>query len=281
MKFGINSLLFTSPFTTQHTRLFKQFKQWGFDAVEIAFEDPSLIDVSKVKAALDRTGLACCAICGIFGPDRDLRGNSQQQKNCLRYLEVIVDAARILGAPVIIGPLYSAVGRAEAYTAQERKTQWKTVANNLKKACEYAASKGIAFAMEPLNRFETDFINTSDQALQMIRDVDSPALKVHLDTFHMNIEEKNSAAAILRAGRHLAHFHACGCDRGIPGDDHIAWPEIARALKKVKYDGAVVIESFSQEIEVIAKAAAIWRKLAPSQKDLAVKGLKFLRKTLR
>lgn len=280
MKFGINSLLFTSPFTTQHTRLFKQFKQWGFDAVEIAFEDPSLIDAPKVRAALDRAELACCAICGIFGPDRDLRGDKQQQKNCLQYLAATVDAAVILGAPVIIGPVYSAVGRANAYSPQERKAQWKTVANNLKQACAYAEPKGIAFAMEPLNRFETDFINTCEQVMQMIRDVDSSALKVHLDTFHMNIEEKDSAAAILRAGKHLAHFHACGCDRGVPGDDHIAWPDIARALKKIKYDGAVVIESFSQEIEVIAKAAAIWRKLAPSQKELAVRGLKFLKKTL-
>jgi D-psicose/D-tagatose/L-ribulose 3-epimerase len=281
MRFGINTLLFTSPFTTRQTRLFGTFKRWGFDAVEIAFEDPSLIDLGKVRAELDRVGLACCAVCGIFGPDRDLRGSAKQQATCLDYLRRVVDAAAALGAPVIIGPVYSSVGRAEAYPPRERKAQWRTVARNLQQACQYAETKGVAFAMEPLNRFETDFINTCDQALRMIEDVGSPALQVHLDTFHMNIEEKCSASAILRAGKRLAHFHACGCDRGIPGDDHIDWRGIAQALKKVRYNGAVVIESFSQEIEVIAKAAAIWRKLAPSQKDLALRGLTFLKRTLR
>jgi D-psicose/D-tagatose/L-ribulose 3-epimerase len=280
MKFAVNTLLFASPFTTRSVRWFRQFKSWGFDAVEIAIEDPSLFDPAKVKAELDRQKLACCAICGIFGPDRDLRGNAEQQSTCLDYLRFAVDAAVVLQAPVIIGPSYSSVGRTAAYTAAEKKVQWRTAVKNFKTICAYAQPKGISFAIEPLNRFETDFINTCDQALKMVADVASPALKVQLDTFHMNIEEKDSAAAIRRAGKHLGHFHACGCDRGTPGNDHIDWPNIAKALKAVRYDGAVVIESFSQEIEVIAKAASIWRKFEPSRESIAVQGLKFLRKTL-
>jgi D-psicose/D-tagatose/L-ribulose 3-epimerase len=135
--------------------------------------------------------------------------------------------------------------------------------------------------MEPLNRFETDFINTVDQALDMISDVGSPALKLHYDTFHMNIEEKFQPAAIEKAGKLLGHFHACGCDRGTPGYDHIDWKGIAKALKKIKYNGDVVIESFTQDVKVIAKAAAIWRKIEPSREDIAVKGLEFLKKTLK
>src|SRR5437016_13551411 len=113
----------------------------------------------------------------------------------------------------------------------------------------------------------------------MIRDVGSPALKLHLDTFHMNIEEKNQAKAIRRAGKFLGHFHACGSDRGTPGNDHIDWRGIAQALKAIRYDRDVVIESFTTDVKVIARAAAIWRQIEPNRDDIARQGIKFLEKT--
>ena len=115
----------------------------------------------------------------------------------------------------------------------------------------------------------------------MIEAVGSPVLKLLLDTFHMNIEEKNQAAAIRRAGRHLGHIHACGSDRGTPGNDHIDWPGIAAALKQTGYKNDVVIESFTTDIEMIARATAIWRRIEPTRDEIAVKGVKFLRKTLQ
>lgn len=281
MKFGINSFLFTSPFTTKSVSLFPKFKQWGFDTVEIPIEDPSHIDPAKVRAALEKNGLVCGTVCACMGPDRDLRGTPEAQQTGLTYLMKIVDQAAELGAHSVIGPVYSAVGRADAVPPAEYKQQWKTVVAHLKTLCKYAGARGIQICLEPLNRFETDFINTCDQALKMVKDVGSPVLKVHLDTFHMNIEEKNQAAAIRKAGKLLGHFHACGSDRGTPGGDHIAWPDIAKALKAVKYDGDVVIESFTTDVKVIAKAAAIWRKIEPDRNDIAVKGLKFLKQTLR
>ncbi len=114
----------------------------------------------------------------------------------------------------------------------------------------------------------------------MVKDVGSPALRIHLDTFHMNIEEKCQAEAIKKAGKLLGHFHACGSDRGTPGNDHTDWDGIAAALKAVRYNGDVVIESFTQDVVVIARAAAIWRQIEPSQADIAAKGVKFLKKTL-
>ena len=115
----------------------------------------------------------------------------------------------------------------------------------------------------------------------MIKDVGSPALKLHLDTFHMNIEEKNQAKAIRKAGKALGHFHACGSDRGTPGGDHIDWKPISAALKSIRYKGDVVIESFTSDVKVIAKAAAIWRRIEPTQNEIAVKGVKFLKKALK
>jgi D-psicose/D-tagatose/L-ribulose 3-epimerase len=281
MKFGINTFLFTSPFDNTSTKLFKEFKRWGFDSVEIAIEDPAHIDPAQVKRELDRHGLVCGSVCAALGPDRDLRGTPKQQKTSLDYLMAVIDQMVVLDCPSLIGPVYSAVGRADAVPPGEYKKQWATVVKNLKTLCRHAEKRGKQVCLEPLNRFETDFINTCDQALKMIKAVGSPALKLHLDTFHMNIEEKFQGAAIRKAGRHLAHFHACGSDRGTPGNDHTDWKSIAKALKDIRYDGHVVIESFTTDVKVIAKAAAIWRRMEPTRNEIAVKGLKFLKRTLR
>jgi len=281
MRFGINTFLFTSPFTNASTKLFKTFKKWGFETVEIAVEDPAHIDPAYVKAELDKNGLVCGSVCACLGPDRDLRGTPEAQNNAMAYMKKLIDQMVVLGCPSLIGPVYSAVGRADAVPPAEYKQQWKTVVKHLKTLCKYAEQHDKQICLEPLNRFETDFINTVDQALKMIKDVGSPALKLHYDTFHMNIEEKCQGDAIKKTGRLLGHVHACGCDRGTPGNDHIQWDCIAKALKAVKYNGDVVIESFTTDVKVIARAAAIWRKIEPSREEIAVKGLKFLKKTLK
>jgi D-psicose/D-tagatose/L-ribulose 3-epimerase len=280
MRFGINSFLFTSPFTNKSTKLFAQFKRWGFDTIEIPIEDPSHIDPAHVKRELDKSKLVCGSVCACMGPDRDLRGTPEQQKTGLDYMTKLIDQMVVLDCPSLIGPVYSAVGRADAVPPAEYKKQWKDVVKNLKILCKHAEKNGKQVCLEPLNRFETDFINTCDQALKMVKDVGSPALKVHLDTFHMNIEEKNQAAAIRKAGKLLKHFHACGSDRGTPGNDHIDWKPIAAALKSIGYKGDVVIESFTTDVKVIARAAAIWRRMEPTRDEIAVKGLKFLKRTL-
>jgi D-psicose/D-tagatose/L-ribulose 3-epimerase len=154
------------------------------------------------------------------------------------------------------------------------------VVDGLKEACEHAEKTGVDLALEPLNRFETDFMNIADDALRMVKDVGSDRLGLHLDTFHMSHEEKNSADAIRRAGKRLFHVHASENDRGTPGTGQVPWKDIAAALADANYDRWVVIESFTPEVEIIAKAASIWR---PTEKDadtLADKGLQFLKQLL-
>jgi len=280
MRIGINTFLFTSPFTNEGTKLFKTFKKWGFDTVEIPIEDPSHIDPAYVKSELDKNGLVCGSACACMGPDRDLRGTPEQQQTGLNYMKTLIDQMVMLDCPSLIGPVYSAVGRADAVPEEEYKQQWQTVVMHLKDLCAYAEQKKRQVCLEPLNRFETDFINTCSQGLRMIKDVGSKALKLHLDTFHMNIEEKDQGDAIRKAGKALGHFHACGSDRGTPGNDHIDWKPIASALKGIGYKGDVVIESFTTDVKVIARAAAIWRRIEPPRDEIATKGIKFLRKIL-
>lgn len=281
MRLGINTFLFTSPFTNESTKLFKTFKRWGFQTVEIPVEDVSHIDAKHVRAELRENKLVCGSVCACMGPDRDLRGTPEQQQTGLDYMMKLIDQMVDLDCPSLIGPVYSAVGRADAVPEEEYKQQWATVVGHLKTLCQYAEEKGKQVCLEPLNRFETDFINTCDQGLKMIKDVGSKALRLHLDTFHMNIEEKDQGKAIRKAGKALGHFHACGSDRGTPGNDHINWKPIASALRAIQYKGDVVIESFTTDVKVIARAAAIWRRIEPTRDEIAVKGIKFLKKTLR
>lgn len=280
MNFGINTFLFRSPFKTSDVILFRKFKEWNFDSVEIALENASDLDVSVVKKALEENNLVCGSVCAAMGPGRDLRGSKEDQRTAMEYLRSVIDVLPGLGCSVLAGPLYSSVGRADAVEEVEYNEQWKTVTSNLQELCEYAQSAGVTLAIEPLNRYETDFINTAAQGLKLIEDVGSNSLLLHLDTYHMNIEEKDSAQAILSAGKKLGHFHACGSDRGTPGGDHINWPAIVAALHSIDYNGGVVIESFTKDVKVIAKAASIWRQFEKSQESIAIDGVSFLRKIM-
>jgi D-psicose/D-tagatose/L-ribulose 3-epimerase len=281
MRFGINSFLFVSPFTTESAKLFPKFKKWGFDTVELPIESPEHIDAAKVRKAADKAGIAIGSVCACMGPGRDFRGSEADQQTAMAYCKALIDHMVVLGCPSLIGPVYSVVGLIGPHDDAEKKAQFALVVKNLKELAQYAEAKGVQICVEPLNRFETDFLNTCEQGLKLVKAVKSPAVRLHLDTFHMNIEEKDQAAAILAAGAHLGHFHACGSDRGTPGNDHIDWKPIVAALKKIKYSGDVVIESFTTDVKVIARAAAIWRKMEPTRDEIATKGLANLRKFFR
>jgi D-psicose/D-tagatose/L-ribulose 3-epimerase len=279
MRFGLNSFLYTSPFTTdQAPALLRKFARWGFDSAEIAIEDPSHTDPAALRAAADKAGIAIGSICAAMGPGRDFRGTAAEQRTAQRYLRALVDQAAAVGAARIVGPIYSVVGRIGAHDASTKARHFRLVVHNLKSLGAYAGTRGIELCVEPLNRFETDFLNTVDQGLRLIKAVGLPNVKLHIDTFHMNIEEKDQVAAIRKAGRHIGHVHACGTDRGTPGADSLNWKAIAAALKAVGYQGDIVIESFTPDVKVIARAAAIWRNIEPRRDDIPVKGLANLRK---
>jgi D-psicose/D-tagatose/L-ribulose 3-epimerase len=172
------------------------------------------------------------------------------------------------------------VGRTWQATADERARDIDTLVGNLHLLSDFAADHGVVLCLEPLNRFETSFINTAEQVIEIVDRVDRPACQVMLDTFHMNIEEKSLAEAIRAVGSRLRHVHACENDRGAPGSGNVTWDDVAQGLSDIGYDGPVVIESFSAEVKTIARAAAIWRPLAESQDALAADGLAFLKQTI-
>ncbi|MEN8661855.1 MAG: sugar phosphate isomerase/epimerase family protein [Lentimonas sp.] len=277
MRFGLNTFLVSPGFTDSDLTLIEAFKNYGADVIELAIVDPASVTASKLKEALAAAGLEQPVVCGAFGGGRDLRGTLEQVGMTSAYISDLIDLAVELDSKIVCGPMYSETGRAGAHTLEDREAQLVQITEALKPLCAKAEAAGVILAFEPLNRFETDCINTMEQAVSLIERVGSPALKIHIDTFHMNIEEADSEEAIRQAGDHIGHVHASASHRGLLGQDQVNWKGVLSALHDIGYDGDIVIESFSEGNKVIAKAAAIWRKLYESPEELSVEGLKFLR----
>jgi D-psicose/D-tagatose/L-ribulose 3-epimerase len=280
MKFGASTFIWVSPFSNQTLNLIDKVKNIGFDYLEICIEDPETIDVTSIRNHLNEVGLQAL-VCGAFGPNRDISSDDESvRQQGVDYIKTCIDIAAQLGSPLVSGPMYSATGKARLLSPEEKKNQWNLAAENMRIVADYAAEKGIKLAVEPLNRFETDFLNTVQQGLDFFALVDRENVGFLLDTFHMNLEEKDIAAAIKLAGNKIFNFHSCENDRGTPGTGHIPWNEVFQALKEISYDGPVVIESFTTEIKEIARAVSQWRPLAPSQDSLGEEGLQFLKKAV-
>jgi len=281
MKFGINTFVWFSPCTTAAIKeIAPSVKAMGFDILEIVVENPDLIDPHVVKEILMENRLEGI-ICGAFGPDRNICSNDPKiRENAKGYIRWLIDAAHEIGSETICGPMYSSVGKDHLEDNEARRKEWDLAVLGIQEMADYGAAKNVKLAFEPLNRFETDMINVVSQGNKFIKDVGRENVGFHLDTFHMHLEEKSSAEAIRQAGDKIFHFHACENDRGVPGTGQVYWKEVAQALKDVRYEGPVVIESFTSQVKEIARAVCIWREIAPSQDAIAVQGLKFLQSLL-
>ena len=278
---GINSWVWTSPFCDNTLGLIQKAKDFGFDYFELPLEAPEHVTPQKAADAFKAAGIGAI-VCGAFGPGRDLSSDSAAERNgSLGYIKAALKLCEKIGSKILAGPMYSSVGKRRQVPDKQRKQEWDRAVKGVQKAGKMAADHGVTLGVEPINRFEIDLINTAAQARRFVDEVGLKNVGVHLDTFHVNIEEKSFSGAIATAGNKLVHMHVCENDRGAPGTGLIDWKEVAAALKAVNYKGIASIESFTPECKTIAAAAAIWRPLARSQDELASEGLKFLRKLLK
>ena len=281
MKIGISTWVWASPLNTELVEeLVPRIAEFGFDWVEMPIETPDEFDYARA-AALVRGHHLGVSIVAAMSPDRDLLHVEEKvRENAAAYIRHCIDAAQILGATNFVGPFYSAVGRFWLSSPEQREQEVQLLVPQLRELADYAAERNVTLCVEAVNRFETSFINTASQAIELVDRVAHPAFQMVLDTFHMNIEEKSIGNAIRAAGPRLHHLHAGENDRGTLGEGHLPWSDVATALRDINYNGPVVIETFSDKIESIAAAAAIWRPLADNQDTLAKEGLVFLRQLL-
>ncbi|MDN3240292.1 sugar phosphate isomerase/epimerase family protein [Glycomyces tritici] len=273
-RIGVNTWVWASPLDDEAlARLAVRVRDWGFDVIELPVESPGDWDPQRADALLKGLGLDATVVL-VMGPGRELVDAPRAVvAETQEYLRRVVDAAVAVGSKVIAGPAYASVGR--TWRLADRPAAYRELREHLKPVADYAAERGVTVAVEPLNRYETSLVNTVDQALEALDGLPGTALA--LDVYHMNIEETDIPAAIVRAGDRIGHVQVSGNDRGSPGSDHLPWAEILHALDLAGYAGPLVIESFTAHNATIATAASIWRPLAPTQDALAVDGLNYLR----
>lgn len=277
---GLSTFVLASPFSDADLAVFGRVRRWGYDHVEVCIEDPGVLTASAVRAAADLEGLSVL-VCGAFGPTRDVSHETRQGRQAgVDYLRHCVDVAAEVGSPLVSGPMYAATGQARLLAPDERRAQWDRAVGSLATVAEHAAAARVSLAIEPLNRFETDLVNTVEQGVALCTDVGMDNVGLMLDTFHMNIEEKSLPDAIRAAGPRILNVQASENDRGTPGSGHTDWPGVLQALREVGYTGGIVVESFLPTVQEIARAVSLWRPVAPSMEALAADGFRFLRDAL-
>jgi len=280
VRYGLNLLVYTVTFSKDQLDLIPKVADMGYDGVEIPFNDLSVLDAKATREALEKAGMGMMA-CSIMPPDANpCSPDAAVRQAAVERLKRMIDITAEMGGEAVAGPLYSPVGylTGKGPTEEELKRCTEVLAAGA--ACAEKAK--IPLAIEPLNRFETYIINTVDQALKMVKTVGSDYLTVQVDTFHANIEEKDTAASIRKIGKQwLGHIHASESDRGVPGTGQVRWKEVFRALKDIGYDRWIMIESFAMDIADLLAAACIWRPIYESADGLAKDGLKFLKEMAR
>jgi D-psicose/D-tagatose/L-ribulose 3-epimerase len=274
VKYGVTTYLWSGDFTPATLSILPSIKAAGFDGVELPIFRPSEFDAPSVRRGLNAAGLDCVVSCvltdgrSLATEDADLRRRS------IEHLADVVKAAADTGARLVAGPLYTPVG----YRPGRRSDgEWLRVVDAYRQLGPVLADHRVTIAIEPLNRFETHFLNTAADAVRLCAEIDHPNVGVLFDTFHANIEEKQVAGGLRTAAPYLKHVHISENDRGIPGTGHVPWPEVFAALRDIGYDGWVNIESFSATIADLSAATCIWRDLAPTPESIAFEGVGFLK----
>ena len=275
MQYGVNTFIWTANFDASNLPLLPLIKENGFDGVELPIFVPAQVAVADIRRGLAENDLPCtfCSVLpsgmNVISDDADVRRKTRTHlKDCAKV-------AADLGASLIVGPLYSPVG----YLPGRRRTEdeWKWAVECYQEIGDTLKACGVTIALEPLNRFETYFLNTTADAVRLCDEINHPNVGILFDTFHANIEEKDVATALCLSARHLKHVHTCENDRGTPGTGHVDWKNVFRVLKEIKYDGWLTIESFGFSLGELSAAASIWRDIAPTPESIAFEGVKFLR----
>jgi D-psicose/D-tagatose/L-ribulose 3-epimerase len=276
MKYGVNLMVWTTRVGKPQDALFARIREWGFDGAELFLSPEEPADIPSVKQTLDRLNLERTT-CSVLPREFHLvSADPAVRARGVNYLSRCVERTAELGAKVMCGPLYAGLGLMTGSRRTEK--EWEGAVQGLRSVASRAEKLGVTLCIEPLNRFETYFLNTLQDASQLVHDIGVSNVRIHFDTFHANIEERQPAAALRMVAKDLGHVHISENDRGIPGSGHVDWRGILSVLQEIGYDGWLTIESFAEPEPELASAASIWRDLAPSGDELAHQGLTFIKR---
>ena len=270
--FGVHTSMWTMSWDAEGaTHAISAAKSSGMDFIEIALLDPASTDVALGRHLLEEAKLP--AVCSLGLPEAVWA--SRNPGGAVEFLSLAIRKAAALGAEALTGVTYGGIGERSGLPPTEAELD--NVAKALEQAAKIAGKAGLGFGIEPVNRYETHLINTAAQGVAMIERVGAPNMFLHLDTYHMNIEEKGAANGILHGRDHLRYIHLSESDRGTPGAGTCDWDEIFAALAAIRFTGGLAMESFVNMPPEIAHGLSVWRPVADSAEQVIGEGLPFLR----
>jgi D-psicose/D-tagatose/L-ribulose 3-epimerase len=244
---------------------------YKIDFVEIPLLNPPAVDAAHTKKLLEKNNLN--AVCSLGLPQKNWA--SVNPEGAIEYLKIAIDKTAELGGLALSGVTFGGIGERTGVPPTQK--EYDNVAKALSAAAKHAKAKGIQFGIEPVNRYENHLINTGWQAVEMIERVGADNIFIHLDTYHMNIEEKGAGNGILDARDYLKYIHLSESDRGTPGFGTVDWDEIFSTLAAINFKGVLAMESFINMMPEIAYGLAVWRPVAKDMEEVMDNGLPFLR----
>nr|AUN37047.1 D-tagatose 3-epimerase [uncultured bacterium] len=277
MKTAMNLLLWTAAADRSHFPLLKNIKNWGFDGVELPMFSHDGSPWKELDKTLDDLELGRTVVACLPAGTSIISDDAGERQAAIDFLLGCVDNCAVVKADTLAGPFYSPVGKLVGRGPNDDERQ--RAAEGFRTVGEHAQKAGIALSIEPLNRFETYFINTCADSAKLVDAIGLDNVGFLFDTFHSNIEEKKVDTAIRHAARQINHVHISANDRATPGEDHVRWEEVFSALKSIEYDKWLTIEAFGAWLPELAGATCIWRTMAPSEEHVARHGLDFIKRS--
>ncbi len=275
LRYAVHAYAWTNSWSNDTLDIIDKAKALGFDLVEVPLMEIDKVDAAAIKARADDVGIALCTSTACSEATDPTGEDDAVRKAGSDYLKQCIKATAEMGGAVFTGVTYSAIER--KITGRPGEAYWERAAGVMKEAARYAQDHGVTLGIEAINRYETFLINTTDQALALMQRIDEPNVRVHLDAYHMNIEESDFYGPTKKAAPHLCHFHLSESHRGTPGTGVVDWDGIYKALGETKYDGIVGLESFESVSPAMVAATCMWRSLADSSDQLLRDGLAYLK----
>lgn len=278
MKTGAHAYIFTNHWSDAALNVLDLARELGLDALEIPVGDDVVMDVAATRRRAEKLGLALVISPGGEWPAKyDLSSHDTAERRAgLEWHRAQIDLAAKLGAVAYTGALYGHPGTVRRQRIPPEELRW--TADGLHQLAGHGASRGVAVVLEPMSHFRTHLINTTEQALQMLALADHPHLSLLLDTYHMVTEITDFSAAFRAAGQRLWGVHACENHRGCPGTGIIPWRDIGQALREIRFDGWVILETYNSSIGDFAFRRGMFHNVCPDGPAFVRQALNFLKK---
>jgi len=275
ISYAVHAYAWTSSWSNRDLPILDRAAGLGLDSVEIPLMELDAVDPVAIRERAERAGIGLLTSVAC-ADDTDPSSEDDSVREAAReFLLGCVDATAAMGAQVFTGVTYSALGR--RLDRRPTRADSERAAEVMRDVARHAAQRGVTLGIEPVNRYESFLINTAAQALSLLELIDESNVGIHLDAYHMNIEEDDFRAPVDLVAEHLVHFHLSESHRGIPGRGTVDWEAIMGALSDAGYDGHVGLESFAEVADAMRGATCIWRDLAPSSDELVREGLAYLK----